>query len=593
MSIGHVNLNEIPKVSTQGEVMEKCCVIDGKCSKRVVRMYSTSTVERIYAIVFKNDGIGDLFYRGHLNDHYSASGIGSLQYKNIIYRGEFKDGKINGRGTLIIVDSNNVKTLVGIFKDGKFEKGYCFSQEDGKTKGYQKPSVDSDQVSFKPETNTLKHIPQRVEFDVHGEFVVPNFYESGWDSRKILWWRGNCIFGDEKFERGPEAKQRIFLKESYNYYIGPLKDGRAHGFGIYLTGPFTYAGNFSEGQTCDEGIYADDDRTLIINSRSDSIADRSFRFQFVYCISLKRVSSSETYCASRSETETGPPSRDLPKEKPVALENAREEYPRDGGDVERAGGGATRQTVRLGESEISFSIGDEEVWRKLLKATIIQGQLNSATLTLSNGSIYTARFEKRVLVEGSKLSDCGATIDFTMLDDLERDAVEQHMLSCIEASSSGESRVPTPARRAAPSRASPLAAIKPSMLDKIKLTKTKKRTPTTSPGRREAPVPTRRAASSSEESREPPPARRAAPSRASPLAAISPLMLDKIKLTKTKKRTPTTSPGRRAAPAPTRRAASSSGESRVPTPARRGASGAQLVLDLDTLKQARNGLNKT
>ncbi len=84
-----------------------------------VEQYSMLTIKRLKNPQYKLDDLGLKSYLGEMEND-EANGKGVLYYNsngNIIYKGEFKDGKFHGSGTYYDEDGNKFE---GRFKDGEF-----------------------------------------------------------------------------------------------------------------------------------------------------------------------------------------------------------------------------------------------------------------------------------------------------------------------------------------------------------------------------------------------------------------------------------------------------------------------------------------
>jgi hypothetical protein len=163
-----------------------------------------------------------LFSNGHLYRgewiNGKMSGKGQLiQPKIFDYNGEFLDGNMNGQGRMLL-KAGNIKSMEGIWKDNELNGFGCVDYFDGS-----------------------RYIGEFQHFTKHG--------------------RGRCLYSDGSIFSGVfvKGKKNGFGKMKYSdssVYIGHWLDDMRHGFGFYvlLNGDY-YSGYWMNNKKNGNGIY--------------------------------------------------------------------------------------------------------------------------------------------------------------------------------------------------------------------------------------------------------------------------------------------------------------------------------------------------
>ncbi len=166
-------------------------------------------------------------------------GYGVLNTQSEIYKGEFKNGKMNGKGKYIWPNGNY---LEGIFVDDYLEGlGYSY--------------YASDSTLYKGMFHKDKLQDGHVEVFRNGDTVyVGDMVNSKYNGKgKIFLPNGDIYQGDWKNDK-MDGNGTYFYKNG-NYYTGGFRDNLFHGKGKCLNGSVLYDGDWVNDVIDGDGIY--------------------------------------------------------------------------------------------------------------------------------------------------------------------------------------------------------------------------------------------------------------------------------------------------------------------------------------------------
>ena len=151
-------------------------------------------------------------------------------FKGDIYKGEFRNGMFNGKGTFTFQDGEK---YVGDFIDGTYNGQGTLTVNGGKYNGEFKDGYRNGKGIFLTYTTGSKYVGDWKDDKKHGQGTQT--YDSG--SKYVGEWKDGKMHG-----------QGTYTHVSGNKYVGEWKEGKYNGQGIYL---------FTDGRV-QEGIWADD-----------------------------------------------------------------------------------------------------------------------------------------------------------------------------------------------------------------------------------------------------------------------------------------------------------------------------------------------
>ena len=186
-------------------------------------------------------------YEGELKNNIIKEGKGKLTYNNgVIYIGEFKNDKYNGKGVLYI--KKNKLVYEGYFLNGLFEGKGKFYQQNGDCYigNFKNGKPDGIGKEYFQKTDILKYKGGFKNDCYHGE---GEFY----DQKGRLLCKGK--FEYDKLVYG------ILYYDNGDYYEGEIKDFAANGKGAeyYKNGKPKRIGNFVNGVIEGEGKFFNED----------------------------------------------------------------------------------------------------------------------------------------------------------------------------------------------------------------------------------------------------------------------------------------------------------------------------------------------
>jgi hypothetical protein len=188
--------------------------------------------------------------------------------RHVEYRGDFYDGKPQGKGKLLAINNNGIKVL----GEGEFEDGKLHGQGMWKgTEFYQ--YEDLEPVANGEQEGEMECIEKRGQVEVSsiGRFIEGKFYEG---SQEIFWpeknWHGKGRFENGKMiemevtvtsgitYRGEftpytlDGKGTIFGPTGQELYTGDIYHGFPHGQGYQIKDGMIEKGTFEWGYTISE-----------------------------------------------------------------------------------------------------------------------------------------------------------------------------------------------------------------------------------------------------------------------------------------------------------------------------------------------------
>jgi antitoxin component YwqK of YwqJK toxin-antitoxin module len=210
-----------------------------------------------------NDSFSSV-YEGELNEEGLPNGKGETFYidetgqKKLIYKGEYKSGKYDGKGTLYIHTISNEPTISGVFVDGNPPARFPYENEfyliDGK-------------VEFMGNPSKIKTGKKMVVYYQHGNV----YYEGSWKNNNI---NGKGITYHDYHEKTPLKKGKfkngvllgngkVYFENGQLQYKGKFKEeGLLHGYGLsgnateyYESGQIKYKGQFKGSNYDGKGKY--------------------------------------------------------------------------------------------------------------------------------------------------------------------------------------------------------------------------------------------------------------------------------------------------------------------------------------------------
>ena len=173
-----------------------------------------------------------MIYIGNLKNE-KPDGIGMLVNEfGIIYKGEFKEGKISGKGKLYIYDKN----LGNLNKKNNNHFGICCKKDNYPFKNYNNQFCSSNGEDYKFNKNLMKI----YEGSFLNEIKNGNYIEYNKNNSKIF---------EGEYENDMKNGKGIEYRDGYKIYEGEFKDNIKDGIGIeYYDGKKKYEGNFKNGK---------------------------------------------------------------------------------------------------------------------------------------------------------------------------------------------------------------------------------------------------------------------------------------------------------------------------------------------------------
>lgn len=211
---------------------------DGKISAAIYENHKKAETK---LVTWTNDD-GTVYYAEKKSD-VTDEGSGIAISEDSVYIGEFKNGELNGIGTIYFGCDY---FAAGYFEDGipsGILTGYIL--EDGELQSYMKGVIDKNEENL-----------TGICYSSDGTRMVGTFDDEGFDRIFVKIKKDGTIeiFRNDGNEETNITSQ-LWKDSSGNSHIGTKKNGGIDGYGlrIYKNGTI-YIGNFSEGQTNGMGL---------------------------------------------------------------------------------------------------------------------------------------------------------------------------------------------------------------------------------------------------------------------------------------------------------------------------------------------------